>query len=65
MPLNTPYVFVQGFIDNVENKIHIVHMSSSLPLKYMRDMQLKFTKTNPKIFSNGGGCGPGSAFVLT
>ena len=59
MPLNTPYA-------RVENKIHNVHIAFLLQLKYMRVMQSKFTKTNPKIFSNRGArarcAGPGSAF---
>ena len=44
------------------NKIHTVHIASLLQVKYMCVMQLKFSKTNQKIFSNMGDC-PVSVFV--
>ena len=52
-----------------QNKIHIVNMACWLKLKFINVMQSKFTKINPKLFSNRGArarcAGPGSAFVNT
>ena len=45
-----PYVFVA----RVVNKIHNVNIVYWLKSKYMRVIQLKFTKTNPNFFQNGG-----------
>ena len=49
-PQHIPFAFVV----RVKNKIHIEHIPWLIQLKYMRVMQSKFTKTTPKIFSNGG-----------
>ena len=54
MPLNTPYAFVQGFVDRVENKIHIVHISSLLPSKYICVLcSQNLQKQTQKYFQTG------------
>ena len=62
VPSHIPYVFLA----RVVNKIHNVNIVYWLKSKYMRVIQLKFTKTNPNFFQNGGArarrAGPGSAF---
>ena len=52
-----PYVFVAREV----NKIHNVNIVYWLKSKYMRVIQLKFTKTNPIFFSKRGGGGGGRA----
>ena len=56
-PSHIPYVLV----DRVVNKIHNVNIVYWLKSKYMRVIQLKFTKTNPIFFSKRGGGGGGRA----
>ena len=54
-PSHIPYVFVARAV----NKIHNVNIVYLLKSKYMHVIQLKFTKTNPSIFSKrvgGGAC---------
>ena len=53
MPLNTPSAFIDR---RVKNKILIIRIACLLhvQLKYMRVTESKFTKTNPKFFSNRG-----------
>ena len=58
-PSHIPYVLV----DRVVNKIHNVNIVYWLKSKYMRVIQLKFTKTNPIFFFKTGGEGARRSWI--